>query len=518
MNKMQKAKKLIVSGLLTSAMVISSFAMSMGQGITSSAEEKKVSNPRVVNGVTVYDAITFGNYWQQDTNKDGSADQKDSKTPIKWRVLSVENNQALLIADQVLDEVRYSDKSSKDWDHTWENSMIRGWLNGFGNGHYRDRDDKEYYSDKKIDFSQPENSFIGTAFSDKEKAAILTSTVENPDNPFTNPEYDDEYGRGGNTTKDKIFLISVAELANEDYGFSNFELPSVPTEYNGFWATTGGEITDGDKLPGGVGWDYNIYDYAKLRTYTPYAVNSMYPDSDTSTIGTHIWCGRTTAYGTPLYMSYDSMVVYESDGSIVHPENDYYFDQGVCPMLRLDLSKDVWNYAGTVTCSKDGLGLNYKKDASGEHVHTWDKGVITVAATSTKEGIKTYTCTGCNETKTESIPKLEGTQDKTPNNTSSENVSNEKKAQVITIGKLPKLTVKKLKKKGKSFNLKASGKGKLTYKNVTKKSLKKYITVNKSGKVTLKKKAKKGTYKIKISAAGNSDYKATSKTVSIKVK
>jgi hypothetical protein len=38
--------------------------------------------------------------------------------------------------------------------------------------------------------------------------------------------------------------------------------------------------------------------------------------------------------------------------------------------------------------------------------HTWDAGSITKAATVTAEGIKTYICTVCSTTKTESVPKL----------------------------------------------------------------------------------------------------------------
>ncbi|MBQ6313972.1 MAG: hypothetical protein IJI11_00040 [Mogibacterium sp.] len=39
-----------------------------------------------------------------------------------------------------------------------------------------------------------------------------------------------------------------------------------------------------------------------------------------------------------------------------------------------------------------------------EHTHTWDECVITKAPTCTENGIQTYTCTDCGETKTESIP------------------------------------------------------------------------------------------------------------------
>ena len=38
--------------------------------------------------------------------------------------------------------------------------------------------------------------------------------------------------------------------------------------------------------------------------------------------------------------------------------------------------------------------------------HTWDNGVVTTEPTAEKEGVKTYTCTVCNETKTEPIPRL----------------------------------------------------------------------------------------------------------------
>ncbi len=37
--------------------------------------------------------------------------------------------------------------------------------------------------------------------------------------------------------------------------------------------------------------------------------------------------------------------------------------------------------------------------------HTWDDGVVTTAATTAEEGVKTFTCTVCGATRTESIPK-----------------------------------------------------------------------------------------------------------------
>lgn len=60
-------------------------------------------------------------------------------------------------------------------------------------------------------------------------------------------------------------------------------------------------------------------------------------------------------------------------------------------------------YTGDIYCSDCGTKLE-----SGTVInklgHTWDNGVITKEATETEEGIKTYTCKTCGETKTESIP------------------------------------------------------------------------------------------------------------------
>ena len=63
------------------------------------------------------------------------------------------------------------------------------------------------------------------------------------------------------------------------------------------------------------------------------------------------------------------------------------------------------------TCTQDGYvkyvcacGSSYDETVYPALGHDWDSGTVTKEPTATETGIRTYTCTRCNETKTESIP------------------------------------------------------------------------------------------------------------------
>ena len=63
--------------------------------------------------------------------------------------------------------------------------------------------------------------------------------------------------------------------------------------------------------------------------------------------------------------------------------------------------------------------------------------------------------------------------------------------------------------------------GKLTYKLLSVNKKKSYFKINAStGTVTVKKKLKKGTYtlKVRVTAAGNDEYKPATQTVTFKIK
>ncbi|MBR1454471.1 MAG: hypothetical protein IJ593_07475, partial [Lachnospiraceae bacterium] len=99
----------------------------------------------------------------------------EKSEPIEWIVLEKSNNKALLLSKYVFTNHTYNDDYV---DITWENSTIRKWLN---------------------------SEYINTIFSKKEQGSILTTDVINNDNA--------KYGtKGGNNTKDKLFLLSIDEV------------------------------------------------------------------------------------------------------------------------------------------------------------------------------------------------------------------------------------------------------------------------------------------------------------------
>ena len=128
------------------------------------------------------ECMEFGTY---PFEKDGS------RRPIRWNVLKREGNKALLLSANGLDAKPYDE----EWKEvTWETCTLRKWLN---------------------------KEFFDTAFSPEEQRRIITTKVENPDNP----EYKTP---GGNDTEDKVFLLSISEAIK--YLFRS-ERTAAPTPY-----------------------------------------------------------------------------------------------------------------------------------------------------------------------------------------------------------------------------------------------------------------------------------------------
>lgn len=169
----KKGKKLLA------LMLVAALVLGGGNGgVIQAAEDYEVKDP--VNtmadgtGITTWDCVYFGNYIQKDTNGDGKVTDEDEKQPIKWRVLSVEEDgTALLLADKLLD-IQPFDKNAKN---DWEACTLRTWLN---------------------------STFLNAAFTEAEQEAIAETELET---------------ESAATVTDNIYLLSLEEVSNPEYGF-----------------------------------------------------------------------------------------------------------------------------------------------------------------------------------------------------------------------------------------------------------------------------------------------------------
>jgi len=234
--------------------------------------------------------------------------------PIKWRVLSVNGSEALLLSDKVLDSKHYNIKYE---DITWEESTIRSWLNGYNaSANIQNQD----YSN---------NNFIDNAFGTSGQQFIKETYVENDNFEYgINGGNDTDCIDGGNDTQDKIFLLSASEISANRCGY-------VPEEYI--------ECDDEAFMAGSSV-------YAKAMGIESYG-------------GDCEWWLRTqdaSSYGYITLMDCEGWV-----GSFFAPASDNGI--GVRPALNLDLAalpdtevSKLWSYAGTV-CS-DGTVYETGRD------------------------------------------------------------------------------------------------------------------------------------------------------------
>lgn len=172
MSRWKKMLGICMAGamLITGGMLPQDNAATAAEG-----KDYGIRNPRVGNGVTTWDKVKFGSYYQ---------DAEFEPEPIKWRVLSVDGDDAFLLADKNLDAKLYNEERTSV---TWETCTLRKWLN---------------------------EDFYNEAFDADEKKAIKETAVTNEDNPYYNIE-------GGNDTKDKVYLLSISEAGNAAYGFDS---------------------------------------------------------------------------------------------------------------------------------------------------------------------------------------------------------------------------------------------------------------------------------------------------------
>lgn len=281
----------------------------------------KLYNPRKDEGITTWDTIYFGHYLQSDTNNDGVINAQDQLEPIKWRVLGINNDKAMLISDKIIDYRAY-DSIIDDGKVTWENSELRRWLNGY----------EEFSAGKG-------NSFIDMAFTEAEKACIYDTTVKD------NGHFMDKYYPKNDGCVNKVYLLNLTESCDPRYGFvatTNFAdvaRKAVLTDYAG--SLMGNNVT------------YDAYGSWGLR-------NVIQGDTDS-------YAMQVDEFGTPYTNGYNSYLVKEKNG--------------IRPVINIDIAQANWLYAGNV--SSDGAGLNIKDvlvtfDADGGLINSFDTKYVSV--------------------------------------------------------------------------------------------------------------------------------------------
>lgn len=321
--KWKQQSNRVTAWCLTVAMCLS-MLFSFGQPAVAKAEELSVtlSNPVIEaeKGYVQWDCIYFGNYWQEkyipqpgNMPEEGEEDVvhiDDDGTryivrtdkscykyePLKWRILSVseDGTDAFVMADKTLDgkalHSNYSETVTTD-TVTWENSDVREWLN---------------------------HTFMETAFSEKEQEAIAVTEIDNL-------SYSSYYGgdlEDGTPTEDRIYLPSLDDMVNREYGFVNNFNPTDDPTLKGFSATQTRQADSTDFAQ----WGEEGYKAKGYLLRTP---------------------GAFQGY----------ILRAEDDGEI---PTDRIFSttvddegHGIRPVLHLDLTKtELWKYAGRVRQDK----------------------------------------------------------------------------------------------------------------------------------------------------------------------
>ena len=131
--------------------------------------------------------------------------------PIKWRVLEENNGTYKLLCEMIIDNTEFYDSSSDRtingqtiYPNNYEYSNIRAWLNGYDGTTYNVED----YTNK---------GFLDIAFTEEEKLLIKTTLVDN--SLSSTDDTSNDYIC--NNTTDKIYLLSVSNTLNTNYGFSS---------------------------------------------------------------------------------------------------------------------------------------------------------------------------------------------------------------------------------------------------------------------------------------------------------
>ncbi len=306
-------------------------------------ESKELQNP-VINeyGITTWDCIYFGHY-PQELDENGMF----VESPIKWRVLSVNGNDAFLMADKNLDAMPYNVmEDDLKFYCLWDTCTLRSWLNGYDAS----------YNKSQVDYT--EENFINRAFTAREQEAIPVTEVVN-DKEIEYKHHPEDYDPLD--TYDKVYLLDFYEVMDPSLGFINSEENVVSRVcLNTAYTASGGSSGSIYMRP------ENTKNSWMLRSPGEY---SYYVDFITEDGG------------------YDDILV---DGNMITST-----DHGVRPVIHLDLSyTDLYTYAGTYSSrytQKITAASQYQKSCGSEpfNLNAKTNGDGTLSFSSDNEAVAT---------------------------------------------------------------------------------------------------------------------------------
>ena len=331
----------------------------------SGAQSDYMKYTDVEYGGAKYRGVYFTQYrpsWTTDSSSTDNSCQDDNGyntstvywfkyEPMKWQVLSFDKTtgNAVVLSKDIIDSQQYYNNHNGRtiggvtvYPSNYEHSDIRAWLNG---------------------------TFYDGAFSEKEKNAIIATTLDNS-------AYSEEYSQyDSNSTTDKVWLLSYDEAHNSEYGFDTAHRSDSETR-----------MAQGSA-------------YALCQGLLKYSLN-----------GNSFWRLRTAGY----YFDYACGVVIGGcvdDGNVV-----YNTCNGVRPAINIHLTSEIspacehtWQEETTLpACTKGGYtnhfctkcSASYKDNYTNALGHDWDYTNVKVikAATCTEPGEDEYTCKRCHET------------------------------------------------------------------------------------------------------------------------
>lgn len=180
--------------------------------------QSKKSDSVVVNESVCVVQGAFMYYRGDDASWYAKVNDKYFKVePIKWRILTNDyGGKKLLFAETVLINCAFYDnrslRSGTIHPNNYENSRVRAYLNGYT--YNKDGEDNDEFINK---------GFLQTAFTEQEQSGVAKTHVDNSRNSardFGKVLNEISLGYVCDDTDDKVFLLSVKEITNEEYGFS----------------------------------------------------------------------------------------------------------------------------------------------------------------------------------------------------------------------------------------------------------------------------------------------------------